>query len=390
MENVMWATIENFPNYEINNTGQIRETKSDIILSHQVFGDGTHYVVLIDANGNEQKVPVDILVATTFLPKKYVNSSDVLHVDGRKGNCSVDNLAWIDDDSAEKEYYKTHSTLKPAEYFKFYPLMEFPDSQYEINKMGQIRNKYTHKILSGGIGSGGYKAHTLRINKKTIYRLVHIMVAKQFIPNPESKPIVNHIDEDKTNPCIDNLEWATGAENIHHGTALKRGNLGRNKPVNEYSIQGRYIRTWKSKRILADFLDSLFPNVNNIHTVHQLLQYNLQNPVEKKAFANRVFTYYAGDCDDINFHAHELKYRMYNNPSLDGIDVPEDYLVYDFDDKVDSLDVLQEMTTGKPYLNNRQRQALKYAITCIKIVKENETVINKIAEVIRDYQSLKS
>ena len=62
----------------------------------------------------------------------------------------------------------------------------------------------------------------------------------------------------------------------------------------------------------------------------------------------------------------------------------------DFDDKVDSLDVLQEMITSRMHLGVRQKQAIRYAITCIKIVKENEAVIDKIVKVIHDYQSLKS
>ena len=75
-------------------------------------------------------------------------------------------------------------------------------------------------------------------------------------------------------------------------------------------IQGRYIRTWKSKRALGDFLDLLYPNVQNINTIHRILQHNLQNPFEKQAFANRVFTYYDGDCDDIDFRVQETKYKF--------------------------------------------------------------------------------
>lgn len=59
----------------------------------------------------------------------------------------------------------------------------------------------------------GYK--TVRFNK-TSYR-VHRLVASAFIPNPDNKPIVNHIDGDRSNNNIDNLEWATAWENNMHG-----------------------------------------------------------------------------------------------------------------------------------------------------------------------------
>jgi hypothetical protein len=54
---------------------------------------------------------------------------------------------------------------------------------------------------------------------KSYYRYVHILVAQAFIPNPEKKPTVNHEDGVKSNNGVDNLKWATYAEQTQHGLA---------------------------------------------------------------------------------------------------------------------------------------------------------------------------
>ncbi len=359
-DNKSWVRLEEYPNYEINQYGQLRSSKTGTILQYQRYGvHGAIYRTLENKDGVNKSPRIDTLVANTFMHNDGTHSdADLIHLDGNEENCSVENLAWDDGEYASRQYYEKTGIQKPKEYFVFYPLMEFPDSQYEINKMGQIRNKYTRKILTGALASGGYRAHTLRINKKTVFRLVHIMVAKQFIPNPENKPLINHIDEDKSNPCIDNLEWVTGAENILHGTALHRGNLGRYKAINEYNIQGRYIRTWKSIKHLSDFFDNLNPSIPS-KSHNSLLKYYLKKNTEKNdeklAFANRVFMYYEGNCDDIVFKIRESNPRWATdfNYSLDNIDISTDYLVEKLDDKVDSLDVLQEMITSRMHLGKR-------------------------------------
>jgi|SRR5690625_566399 len=87
---------------------------------------------------------------------------------------------------------------------------------YMINTDGDVLNKTNGKLLTHHINTGGYKYVDLRSDGKAKRRLVHRLVAISFIPNPDNKPIVNHIDSDRKNPKKSNLEWVTHQENSEH------------------------------------------------------------------------------------------------------------------------------------------------------------------------------
>lgn len=68
----------------------------------------------------------------------------------------------------------------------------------------------------------GYLQVSICEGGKKLTRGVHRLVAEAFISRDDPSLVVNHIDEDKTNNSVENLEWVTCAENINHGTARKR------------------------------------------------------------------------------------------------------------------------------------------------------------------------
>lgn len=94
---------------------------------------------------------------------------------------------------------------------------------YEVSDQGRIRNKKTGRILAQRLHRG-YMNVALFNNGRRIYQLVHRLVAIAFLPVPDSadKREVNHIDEDKTNNNISNLEWVTRLENCRYGTRIER------------------------------------------------------------------------------------------------------------------------------------------------------------------------
>ena len=89
---------------------------------------------------------------------------------------------------------------------------------YEISNLGRLRNSKGVIKKSQSNGNGYKKVFLYRGGKGKRF-FVHRLVAKAFIPNPENKPCVNHIDESRDNNVASNLEWVTQSENAMHGTS---------------------------------------------------------------------------------------------------------------------------------------------------------------------------
>lgn len=248
-------------NYEISSLGNIRNYKTKRILKIRNIINGYSNICL---NGKTFKV--HRLVAIAFIDNPN-NKPTVNHIDKNKHNNKLDNLEWATYTEQKNhsknrvfnhnreiwkieiktnEKLKKYNTIKEAgleinskqnsfknisscalgktktaygfkwkyeiendiddEIWKPFEFEKIKNKNYFISNFGRIKNK--ERVLKSIIDNNGYYT----INNK----LIHIIVAKNFIENPNNYNIVNHKDGNKLNNKIDNLEWNTQQMNIMH------------------------------------------------------------------------------------------------------------------------------------------------------------------------------
>jgi len=91
---------------------------------------------------------------------------------------------------------------------------------YTIYEDGRVFASYRNVWLKPNTHKNGYQQYRLFKNGYQRGFLVHRLVAKAFIPNYDNKMEINHIDGDKTNNHVNNLEWSTRSENMKHAYAI--------------------------------------------------------------------------------------------------------------------------------------------------------------------------
>lgn len=99
------------------------------------------------------------------------------------------------------------------------------EGSYQVSNLGEARSMRTNppRLLKPWRHPAGYVCVTLHHAAKKKKQLVHRLVAKAFLPNPEDKPQVNHKNGDKVDNNVNNLEWCDNRENAHH-SAYTLGN----------------------------------------------------------------------------------------------------------------------------------------------------------------------
>lgn len=231
-------------NYSVSEQGEIRNDRTQRIMT---INKGR---VQLYINGKNARRSVGKIVADAFIPKVSNDQELIIHLDGDENNNNINNLKWITQKEnsqntwnkrrengttgvgIKRNTYKRENIvdlesvdyeLKDNEKIVILDNIKYP---YAISTEGKLRNIITNKYLKGTI-LNTYLVFNLRLNGNQKNIAAHKLVAIMFIPNPENKEYVDHINGIRTDNRIENLRWAT----------VKGNNLNHHKDI-QYSIKG--------------------------------------------------------------------------------------------------------------------------------------------------------
>lgn len=140
---------------------------------------------------------------------------------------------------------------------------------YYVNSKGEIYSIKSKRMLKPYKDSKGYLQVDLFNNGSRKPRKVHKIVAQMFLDRGDGMECVNHIDGDKANNSVENLEWCTFKYNTRH--AIEKGlkkafpnNLREEKKVAQYDLEGRLLNVYNSMREASRITNTPQPNISKV------------------------------------------------------------------------------------------------------------------------------
>jgi len=131
----------------------------------------------------------------------------------------------------------------------FQDIIDFPN--YMINENGEIYSKFTKRLLKPGLITSGYTGVMLRRNKKNIHKTIHRLLGLQYLPNPNNKPCIDHINRNRIDNSLTNLRWVSYSENSKNKSSKKNSTsrfVGVRKVKNKIIKPYRAETTYQGKK----------------------------------------------------------------------------------------------------------------------------------------------
>lgn len=191
----------------------------------------------------------------------------------------------------------------------------YPD--YEISSYGRVKSLKWGKtrMLKFSTNNSGYLTIHLRKNGKTKSYLIHRLVANAFIPNPDNKPCIDHIDGNPSNNRVENLRWVTQKENSNN--PITRNNI-RNSKINVYqginnpNFGNRGKLNPLSKSVLQfDKNDNFIKKWDSMVDIERELKYNV-SPIgaccNQRKYRHTAYGYKWGFADNYE----QIPFKVFN------------------------------------------------------------------------------
>lgn len=190
-------------------------------------------------NGKRRTFSQHRLLAEYYLenPNDY---PIVHHKDGNKLNNNLDNLEWVShsENNLAENRHETKQENPPIIFNGEDEIWEqYKDTRYLVSSYGRVKNTETNKIMKGKITTTGYREYCLRLDKKRTTFLAHRLEWEVF--KKEIPQVINHIDGDKLNNALSNLENVSYREN--NVKAIYDTNSHNYKPVGQFNSEGKLI-----------------------------------------------------------------------------------------------------------------------------------------------------